>query len=67
MRVLPDGAVEAGVPLGLRENRHFMCQAAAFANHAEGRKELRMEFFYREMRQRYGVLLDARGKPKGGA
>ena len=57
----------AGVALELREDRHFMCRAADFAKHAEGRKELRMEFFYREMRQRYGVLLDARGKPEGGA
>lgn len=64
---LQAACAEAGVPLELREDRHFMCQAAAFAKHAEGRKELRMEFFYREMRQRYGVLLDARGKPEGGA
>lgn len=56
-----------GVPLDLLEDRHFMCQAGEFAKHAEGRKELRMEYFYREMRQRYGVLLDGRGKPEGGA
>lgn len=64
---LQAACAEAGVPLELREDRHFMCQAGEFAKHAEGRKELRMEFFYREMRQRYGVLLDARGKPEGGA
>jgi len=33
---------------------------------AEGRKQLRMEFFYREMRRRYGILLDAEGGPEGG-
>ena len=36
-----------------------------FAAHAEGRKQLRMEFFYREMRQKLGVLMDD-GEPAGG-
>jgi deoxyribodipyrimidine photolyase-related protein len=57
----------AGVELEVREDRHFMASVADFKRHASGRKELRMEYFYREMRQRHGVLLDARGKPEGGA
>ncbi len=55
----------AQLPLELREDRHFLCSHAQFAAHAEGRKQLRMEFFYREMRKRHGVLLDE-GKPTGG-
>ncbi len=55
----------ADLPLELREDRHFLCSHAEFAAHAEGRKQLRMEFFYREMRKRHGVLLDE-GKPTGG-
>jgi deoxyribodipyrimidine photolyase-related protein len=54
------------IPLEIREDRHFLCSHAQFAAHAEGRKQLRMEFFYREMRQRHSVLMD-RGKPAGGA
>ena len=38
----------------------------AFAAWAHGRKELRMELFYREMRKRTGLLMDADGKPEGG-
>jgi deoxyribodipyrimidine photolyase-related protein len=57
---------EAGVALEVRVDRHFLSTAADFERHAEGRKELRMEFFYREMRQRHGVLLDGKGKPEGG-
>jgi deoxyribodipyrimidine photolyase-related protein len=34
--------------------------------HALGRKQLRMEFFYREMRRKHGVLLDEAGEPVGG-
>jgi deoxyribodipyrimidine photolyase-related protein len=60
-------AVEAaGVEMEMREDRHFLCSHEEFAAHANGRKQLRMEFFYREMRQRHGVLMD-HGKPAGGA
>lgn len=54
------------VPLELREDRHFYTTPKDFAEHAEGRKALRMEFFYRELRKRFDVLMDASGKPAGG-
>ena len=57
----------AGVALEIRVDRHFLSTVADFSRHAEGRKELRMEYFYREMRQKHSVLLDAKGKPEGGA
>ena len=60
-----DAAAASGIPLELREDRHFLCSHAQFAAHAEGRKQLRMEFFYREMRQRHAVLME-KGKPAGG-
>jgi deoxyribodipyrimidine photolyase-related protein len=53
------------VDLELREDRHFFATPADFAEHAEGRKSLRMEFFYREMRKRFDVLMDG-DKPAGG-
>ncbi|MDI1314567.1 cryptochrome/photolyase family protein [Prosthecobacter sp.] len=58
-------AEERQVALEVREDRHFLCTRAEFAKHAEGRKQMRMEFFYREMRQRTGVLME-QGKPVGG-
>ncbi len=48
-----------------REDRHFMATHADFEKHAKGRKGLRMEFFYREMRTRHGILMEG-GKPIGG-
>ncbi len=63
---ISDAAAATGIPLELREDRHFLCSHVQFEAHAEGRKQLRMEFFYREMRQRYAVLMD-KGKPEGGA
>ena len=59
-------AKTAGVPLEVRLDRHFFCTRADFAAHAEGRKMLRMEFFYREVRRKFRVLLDGKGEPEGG-
>lgn len=57
----------AGIPLDVREDRHFFCTVTEFAAHARGRTTLRMEYFYREMRRRHGILLTTRGEPEGGA
>lgn len=55
-----------GVPLDVRPDRRFLSTREEFAAHARGRKQLRMEFFYREMRRRHGVLMDGES-PAGGA
>lgn len=57
---------EHRVPLDERADHHFLCSHLEFAAHARGRKQLRMEFFYREMRRKHQVLLDDEGKPEGG-
>ena len=53
-------------PVLIREDRRFIASRAEFARWAEGRKTLRMEFFYREMRRRTGLLMDGE-EPEGGA
>ena len=58
-------AASAGLPLELRDDRHFYSTVRDFAAHAAGRKQLRMEYFYREMRRRHGVLMDG-SEPAGG-
>lgn len=54
-----------GVPVEIREDTRFFCSHAAFRSWAQGRKQLRMEYFYREMRQASGLLMDER-EPAGG-
>ena len=61
-----DWEADLGIPLEIREDGRFFCTPAAFADWAEGRKSLRMEYFYREMRRRTGFLIDAGGEPEGG-
>ena len=66
-QALQAAVAEAGVPLVLREDRHFLCSRAEFAAHARSRRQLRMEYFYREMRRRHRVLLEPDGQsPLGG-
>jgi deoxyribodipyrimidine photolyase-related protein len=55
-----------GLPVEIRADDRFFCTPGRFARWAEGRRSLRMEFFYREMRREHGVLLDAAGDPEGG-
>jgi deoxyribodipyrimidine photolyase-related protein len=62
---LTEAAAELGVPLEIRVDRHHLCTVAEFADFAEGRTQLRMEHFYRWMRRRHDVLMDADG-PAGG-
>lgn len=55
------------VRLTVLPDRHFMCSREDFARWAGGKRELRMEFFYRQMRKTHRVLLDGAGEPEGGA
>lgn len=49
----------------IREDDRFICSRDTFENWARGRKQLRMEYFYREMRKSTGLLMDG-DKPIGG-
>lgn len=52
-------------PLDVRDDLHFMISRKAFADWAGKYRQPRMEFFYRMMRQRHDVLMEA-GAPVGG-
>ncbi len=65
-QALAAAAERGGLELEVRTDRHFLATREDFRMHALGRKQLRMEFFYREMRRKHGVLLDEAGEPVGG-
>jgi deoxyribodipyrimidine photolyase-related protein len=56
---------QAGLTLTVCEDRHFYTTVRAFAAHAKGRRQLRLEHFYRAQRQQFGVLMQE-GQPIGG-
>ena len=64
-QMLLEAAEQAGVPLEIRPDRHFLCPLDVFEAHAEGRKRLVMEHFYRAMRRRTDILMDE-DEPTGG-
>ena len=62
---MSDWSQQLGLPVSLHEDTRFLSSRAAFADWAQGRKQLRMEYFYREMRKRYQLLM-AGNQPEGG-
>jgi len=64
---LEQSIIECGLPMQWHADTRFICARAEFAAWAEGKKQLRMEFFYREMRRKQGLLLNGDGSPVGGA
>ncbi|GAB5561465.1 MAG: cryptochrome/photolyase family protein [Synoicihabitans sp.] len=54
------------IPLEWLPDRHFFATREDFAQHAKGRKQIRLEFFYRELRKREQILVDQSGDPEGG-
>ena len=54
-----------GLPVRILADDRFVCSHGEFQRWAEGRKQLRMEYFYRDMRRRTGLLMDG-DQPAGG-
>jgi deoxyribodipyrimidine photolyase-related protein len=52
-------------PVERREDDRFLCTTARFESWAEGRSQLRMEYFYRDMRRATGILMHG-DQPVGG-
>ena len=66
-----------GLPVEIRPDTRFVCSHRGFAAWVGDRKQLRMEYFYREMRRKTGLLMDGeqarrrqmelrQGKPEAG-
>lgn len=58
-------AKDLGRPVEVLPDTRFIASREEFADWAKGRKQLRMEYFYREMRRKTGLLMDG-DQPAGG-
>ncbi len=65
-RLAPTLAAD-GIAFEERQDRGFVAPLATFRQWAAGRKELRLEWFYRELRRSTGLLMEPDGTPSGGA
>ena len=52
-------------PVEIRDDDRFLSSPADFSRWANGRKSLRMEYFYRDMRKKTGLLMNG-DEPEGG-
>jgi len=55
----------SGLPTDIRDDDRYLCRIQEFRTWARDRGAFRMEFFYRDMRRRYSILMDD-GQPAGG-
>jgi deoxyribodipyrimidine photolyase-related protein len=53
------------LPVEIRPDTRFLCSPDGFGNWAKDRKQLRMEYFYREMRKHHSILIEG-DQPVGG-
>lgn len=58
-------AKQHSLPVELRDDTHFFSTVREFAAHAHGRKQLRLEYRYRELRQKHHILMEGES-PLGG-
>lgn len=58
-------ASEIRVPLEILADNHFIAKPGEFTAWQRGKKQLRMEYWYRQLRKRTGVLM-CDGQPDGG-
>ena len=54
------------IPIEILNDDRFLCSILEFKKWASNKKQLRMEFFYREMRKKYKILMNPDGTPVGG-
>ena len=64
-QMLDGWPAQLGVPVDVLPDTRFLSSPAEFRAWADGRKQLRMEYFYRDMRCKTGLLMDG-DKPIGG-
>lgn len=65
-QMMEDWREDLGVPVEIKADERFIATHDEFSEWAEGRKQLRMEYFYRDMRKKTRLLVDDDDKPEGG-
>lgn len=66
LKVFEDWSAEFGVPVDILPDTRFLCSINDFKAWAGNRRQLRMEYFYRDMRKKHGILIEKNGEPTGG-
>ncbi len=65
LQIIRSWSSQLNLPVDVCADTRFVCSTGEFAAWAKGRKQLRMEYFYRDMRRKTGLLMDGH-TPAGG-
>jgi len=65
LQMMQGWQAQFSIPVDILVDDRFLCPRADFGTWAAGRTPLRMEYFYRDMRRRTGLLMDG-DQPVGG-
>jgi deoxyribodipyrimidine photolyase-related protein len=66
LKMMERWATRFALPVDIVADDRFICGILEYQTWAQARRDLVMEFFYREMRRKTGLLMDADGQPEGG-
>jgi deoxyribodipyrimidine photolyase-related protein len=66
MKMVASWETEHGIDVDIRDDAHYYSTPDEFAEWKKGRKQIILEWFYREMRKKHRVLVDDDDKPTGG-
>ena len=64
--LLQNCADNLGIELEIRADPHFYSSPEEFAEYADGRKSLLLEYFYRDLRKKHDILMADAKQPEGG-
>lgn len=68
VRALLEGSAQAAsCPIEWLADTHFMAEPGEFSRWLAGYRQPRMEYWYRHLRRKHAILMDANGQPEGGA
>ena len=65
LEIMQNWKKNLGIPVEIYDDNRFYCSIRQFKQWAHNKKQLRMEYFYRWMRQRTEILVN-NGQPEGG-
>ena len=57
---------QCDTPFKQLNDQHFLSTPSDFKTWAKGKKQLRLEYWYRELRKKYNILMEDEKKPLGG-
>ncbi len=66
LSAIEEWSAACSIPVEVLADDRFLCGILEFQTWAQARSELTMEYFYRDMRRKTGLLMNAEGKPEGG-